>query len=205
MAAEKGRFLKSALGLGIVVVLAGSLVVLGARESGKGPGDSPSPKKDPKDEPKTTVVTINGKPFTLELAIEPQVQFKGLGGRTEIKSDGGMLFVFAKPEPKSFVMRDCPIAIDIIYLDAAGRVVATYKMTPEPARSEAEKKLSPPYAKAPEWQWTNDDYEERLKKYPSGFAAQYVIELKGDTLDTLKVNKGDKVDLDIAALKKRLK
>lgn len=211
MAADKGRFVKTALGFGIVLVLAGSLVVLGARDGAKGPGDSPSLKKDPKqppkDEPTTTVVTIAGKPFTLELAVEPQVQFKGLGGRTEIKPDGGMLFVFPKPEPKSFVMRDCPIPIDIIYLDAAGRVVATYKMTAEPPRSEAEKKVSAPpgYPKAPDWTWTNDDYEERLKKYPSGFASQYVIELKGDTLDTLKVSKGDKVDLDIDALKKRLK
>lgn len=203
MAADKGRFVKTAFGIAIFLVLAGSLVVMGARESG--PGDHAP--KDPKKVDKTAVVTIAGKPFTLELAVENQVQFKGLGGRTEIKPDGGMLFVFPRPEPRSFVMRDCPIPIDIIYLDGAGRVVATYKMTPEPPRSEAEKKLSPPagYPKAPEWTWTNDEYEDRLKKYPSGFAAQFVIELKGATLDTIKVSKGDKVELDIEALKKRVK
>lgn len=43
--------------------------------------------------------------------------------------------------------------------------------------------------------WTNDAYENRLKKYSSKFSSQYVIELKGDTLDTLKIKEGDKVEL----------
>lgn len=204
MAADKGPLVKSALGLLVFLLLGGSLVVMGLKD---GPQPAPAPRHatDDKDLPKTAPVTISGKTFTLELAIDPQVQFKGLGDRTDIKPDGGMLFVFPKPEARAFVMRDCPIPIDIIYLDASGRVVATYKMTPEPPRSEAEKKLTSPYPNAPQWQWGNQAYEDRLKKYPSGFAAQFVIELKGDTLDTLKVKKGDKVDFDIEGLKKRAK
>lgn len=205
MAAQKGRFVKSAFGIVIFLVLAASLVVMGAREPEKTPSDPKSAAKDPKKAPATVPVKIAGQLFTLELAIEPQVQFKGLGDRTEIKPDGGMLFAFPKAEAKAFVMRDCPIPIDIIYLDAAGRVVATYKMTPEPPRSENEKKLSPPFANAPTWTWTNDAYENRLKKYPSLFASQFVIELKANSLDALKLKKGDKVDLDVDALKKLAK
>ena len=34
-----------------------------------------------------------------------------------------------------------------------------------------------------------------LKKYTSKFASQYVIELRGDTLDAVKIKEGDKVEL----------
>lgn len=151
-------------------------------------------------------VVISGKKFTLEVVNDPEKRNKGLSGRTEIKPDGGMLFVFPKPEPTlDFVMRDCPIPIDIIYLDGAGRVVASHKMVPEPPRSEEEKVNTPPVPGAPEWSYSNKAYEKRLKKYPSRFASQFVIELKGNTLDTLKVQPGDKVALDIVTLKKQAK
>lgn len=152
--------------------------------------------------PGTADVTISGKKFTLEVVNNPENRFKGLSGRTEIKADGGMLFVFPKPEKTlDFIMRDCTIPIDIIYLDGTGRVVASHKMVPEPPRTEAEKKNSPPFKGAPAWSYTNADYEKRLKKYPSRFESQFVIELKGDTLDTVKVKPGDKVTLDVAKLK----
>lgn len=150
-------------------------------------------------------VTISGKTFNLEIAAEDQTRFKGLSGRTKIDPDGGMLFVFKDPKELEFVMRDCPVPIDIIYVDGTGRVTATHKMTPEPPRAEDEKQLSPPFNNAPKWTWTNAKYESRLKKYPSKFAAQYVIELAGNTLDTLKVNTSDKVEFDRAAMKKLAK
>jgi len=158
---------------------------------------------DEKDEPpkvsKMEDVTISGKVFHLELAIEPDTRFKGLSGRTEIAADGGMLFVLPRPAKQEFVMRDCPIPIDIIYLDGSGRIVAMHKMVPvEPPRQEDEKALNR--------NGVNEKYESRLKRYPSRFAAQLVIELKGDSLDTLKLKDGDKIRFeDLAALKKLAK
>src|SRR3954462_15091120 len=78
-------------------------------------------------DPKFEDVTIDGKKFKLELALDGDTRFHGLSGRTEIPADGGMLFVFPQPVTTAFVMRDCPIPIDIIFLDGAGRVVATHK------------------------------------------------------------------------------
>ncbi|MEY3231539.1 MAG: hypothetical protein RL689_1628 [Planctomycetota bacterium] len=150
-------------------------------------------------------VTIAGRTFTLEIASDDQTRFKGLSGRTKIDADGGMLFVFKKPSDMEFVMRDCPIPIDIIFVDGSGRVTAFHKMTPEPPRTEAEKQLSPPFKDAPQWTWTNAAYEARLKRYPSKFAAQYVIELAGNTLDTLKLKQNDQVVFDRAAMKKLAK
>lgn len=147
---------------------------------------------------------IAGKEFKLELALSNEKRFRGLSGRTEIPADGGMLFVFPDTGVgiQNFVMRDCPVAIDILYLDSAARVTAFYKMKAETPRTDAEKANNPPldragkpHPEAPQWMWTNDTYENRLKKYSSKFASQYVIELKGDTLDTLKIKEGDKVEL----------
>ncbi len=150
-------------------------------------------------------VTIAGRTFNLEIASDDQTRFRGLSERTKIDADGGMIFVFKKPSEMEFVMRDCPIPIDIIFVDGSGRVTAFHKMTPEPPRTEAEKQLSPPFKDAPKWTWTNPAYEARLKRYSSKFAAQYVIELAGNTLDSLKLKESDQVVFDRAAMKKLAK
>lgn len=176
------------------------------------PTDAPKPA-NPIGSLKTTNVKIAGRTFKLEIAATDEQRFKGLTGRTEIAADGGMIFVFVKSSEHQFVMRDCPIPIDIIYLDGAGRVVSFHKMVPETPRSETEKGNLPPVnprtgtpiPNVPEWAWTNADYEQRLKKYPSGFASQFVVELRGNMLDELKIKKGDKFEFDAAGLKKQAK
>lgn len=153
----------------------------------------------------TALVRIAGKPFHLELALDGKTRFEGLSGRTHIEPDGGKLFVFTRPIETGFVMRDCSIPIDVLYVDQTARIVAMHEMQPEPPRTEEEQKLSPPdgLPNAPQWQWTNEAYERRLKQYPSRYAAQFVIELPGGTYRTLGVKEGDKVELDIDGLKRR--
>lgn len=138
--------------------------------------------------PEMAAVTIAGQKFSLEAAIDDPVRIKGLGGRTEIAPRGGMLFVFPYSLELSFVMRDCVIPIDIAFLDSAGRVVAKHTMQPEPPRAENE---SP------------QDYENRLKKYSSRFAAQFAVEVKAGTLDALGVKEGDLLRFDAEGLKRR--
>jgi uncharacterized membrane protein (UPF0127 family) len=146
---------------------------------------------------KFAAIKISGKTFKLELSLDDEHRFKGLSNRTDLKPDGGMLFVFKDRDAKqqSFVMRDCPEPIDIIYLDRGARVVAFYTMLPEPPRTEAEKVLTAPSPGAPAWTHINVQYENRLKKYPSKHDSQFVIELKGKTIDTLTVKEGDKIEL----------
>lgn len=135
-------------------------------------------------------VTISGRTFDLEISADNASRVKGLSGRTEIKPDGGMLFVFPRSEMRTFVMRDCPIPIDIIFLDGTGRITAMHKMTVEEPRKPGE---------------TDQAYETRLRKYSSAFAAQYAIELKGNTLDDLKLKNGDLIKLNVERLKKIVK
>ena len=148
-------------------------------------------------------VTINGTSFKLETANADETRFHGLSGRTTIADDGGMLFVFTARMVgrHGFVMRDCPVPIDIIYLDPSGRIVGMHKMVPEPPRSEAEKVLTVAPGN-PAWTGSNQAYENRLKKYTSTYPAQFVIELKGNSLDSLKLKDGDKIALDLDRLKK---
>lgn len=164
------------------------------------PTPAPTPVPKPADAPKPVIETvkIKGRTFKLELAADPETRFKGLSGRTEIADDGGMLFVFDRPSVQQFVMRDCPIPIDIIYLDGTGRVVSFYKMVAEPPRTDAEKANDP-------GKTFNEAYERRLPRYHSRFAAQFVIELKGNTLDGLDIKVADKIDLDVVRLKKLAK
>ena len=79
-------------------------------------------------------MVVAGEAFEVEVAVDPMDRMRGLSGRTAIPRNGGMLFVLPRPEPMSMVMRDCPIPIDVAFIDAMGRVVAIHEMTPEPPR-----------------------------------------------------------------------
>lgn len=131
-------------------------------------------------------VQIEGQWFHLELAVDNAVRLKGLGGRDYIAPDGGMLFVFSNAQVRAFVMRDCPIPIDIAFLDAAGRVVAMYPMTPEAPRGEDE---------------PANTYERRLRQYSSRFPTRYVIETAGGRLGDVKLKVGDRVRMDTRRLR----
>ncbi len=129
----------------------------------------------------TVRITIVGRAFTLELALDEEARVQGLSDREHIPEDGGMLFVFPRPQRLSFVMRRCLVPIDIIYLDATGRVVKTHAMKVEPY----------------------DTPDHRLTRYDSGYVAQFAVEVAGGTLETLGLKVGDKIDLPADSLKQR--
>ncbi len=159
----------------------------GASDTTPPSSDSPS-SRAPAGEPERIPVTIAGRVFKLEPALDDKTRTKGLGDRTEIAEDGGMLFVFPDIARRDFVMRDCPIPIDIIYLDGAGRVLTTHAMVPEEPRKPGESDYA---------------YEMRLKRYPSRFPTGLVVELRGGMIKELGVKPGDKLEFDIEPLKKR--
>jgi uncharacterized membrane protein (UPF0127 family) len=145
-------------------------------------------------------VKLSGRTFFLEIAADPDVRMKGLGGRTEIADDGGMLFVFSRLQDKTsgFVMRDCPVDIDIIYLDAGGHIVGMHEMKAEEPRGPGEGSAATfDRQNDPE----NERYEKRLTIYKSRYPYQFAIELKGGTLPDLKLQEGQKVVLPYDKLK----
>jgi uncharacterized membrane protein (UPF0127 family) len=146
-------------------------------------------------------VKIKGKTFYLEVAAEDEVRMKGLGQRTHIEDDGGMIFAFTPQQTRvsGFIMRDCPIPIDIIYLDGAGRVLTTYAMVPEEPRKPDEGAVGDWKSEA------GQKYDHRLRSYSSRFPSPFVVELQGGMIAKLGVKEGDLVSFDIAGLKRRTK
>ncbi len=68
-------------------------------------------------------VKIAGKTLKTELALTPESQSRGLSGRTLLKEDESMLFIFNQAGRYSFWMKDMNFPIDIIWIGEDLRVV----------------------------------------------------------------------------------
>jgi len=64
-------------------------------------------------------------PFTVhaEVVRTPEAQARGLMGRHHLAADRGMLFLFPDERPRTFWMKNCFIALDMLFADGDGRVV----------------------------------------------------------------------------------
>jgi uncharacterized protein len=132
-------------------------------------------------------LAIGGEEFELEIAADDATRARGLMHRDKIDEHGGMLFIYPETQDElGFWMKNCPIDIDILYLDAKGRIVATYTMKAEPTKRDSE---------------TETQYEDRLKRYPSRRPAQFAIELKAGTIERLKIEPGQMIEVDVKRLK----
>ena len=65
----------------------------------------------------------NGSEFTLELAITPEQRRRGYMFREHVGPSEGMLFLFERDDRHSIWMKNCRVALDILWLDASYRVV----------------------------------------------------------------------------------
>lgn len=166
--------------MALTLAVLGPLVMSGCEDTGKA---------------STSVVPVRvkGETFYLEVAATDEVRVPGLGKRTHIDDDGGMIFVFPDSRLREFVMRDCLVPIDIIYTDGAGRALCMHAMTVEPPRGKGEGVPGDLY---------NIPYGQRLKKYECTYPAQFAIELKGGMIAKLGVKEGDKLEFDAEGLKK---
>lgn len=129
-------------------------------------------------------VQIADRTFDLEIAADDAARYQGLSDRAHIPADGGMLFVYPRETTLTFVMRRCLVPIDLLFLDASGRVVRMHAMAVEPY----------------------DTRDEDLARYSSApYPAQFAIEVAGGTIRELGVTAGDKITLPLDDLKRLAK
>ncbi|MFI4862220.1 MAG: DUF192 domain-containing protein [Phycisphaerales bacterium JB063] len=168
--------------LAVLALAAGGYIAIAPSCAAPGPTVSLPPEPAPLRARQS--VEINGRTFDLELALTNSERFQGLSDRRSVDADGGMLFVYPSERSLGFVMRRCHVPIDIILLDAGGRVVAMHEMPViEPIGSEA---------------WFYPD-----QTYSSDEPAQMAIEFRAGTLDALGLEVGDVIALPLEELKGR--
>jgi uncharacterized protein len=131
-------------------------------------------------------ITIRGETLLMELAVSHDQRTRGMMFRDSFPEDGGMLFVFPDVDYRYFWMKNCIIDMDVIFLDPRGVVTAAHRMTVEEPRRAHESERA---------------YEDRLRTYPSRLPAQFAIELPAGSIDRLRVQVDDRVEMDLKRLK----
>lgn len=127
-------------------------------------------------------IEVKGQTFLMELALDEPSRQKGLGGRRSLAPDRGMLFAHPKPEILGYWMKGCFIDIDIVYVDAVGKVTAVHRMKKEPPLKPGESLY---------------DYHRRLPSYSSRRSAVLALEFAPGTIDRLDLRMGEQLDLDV--------
>lgn len=108
------------------------------------------------------IVSINA-----QIAEAENERMQGMMFRKSIRPDEGMLFIFERPEQRSFWMKNTFVSLDILYIDEDLKIITIHHRT-EP--------LS-------------------VASIPSYGKAKYVVEVKGGFCNQYKLEEGDFISI----------
>ncbi len=77
-------------------------------------------------------LTINNRTLNVDIVTTSQDQARGLGGKTDLADDYGMLFIFSDERIRQFWMRDMLVPIDMIWIQDNMIVGYVDNVQPEP-------------------------------------------------------------------------
>ncbi len=121
----------------------------------------------------TKTITVGAKTLSVEVADTESEKQKGLGGKSNLPQDSGMLFVFASKQARhTFWMKDMQFAIDIIWI-SNGKVVQIDK----------DAKTEPGVA------------DQNLRRYSSQVSVDYILEVNAGFSDRNNIKVGDATTL----------
>jgi uncharacterized protein len=75
-------------------------------------------------------LSMDGRQIEAQVVVRPLELQRGLMGREQLAADAGMLFVFERPQPLSFWMRNTPLPLDIGYFTPDGILREVYALHP---------------------------------------------------------------------------
>jgi uncharacterized membrane protein (UPF0127 family) len=75
-------------------------------------------------------IQVGGREVRMQLAVRPAEMQQGLMQRRDLGRDDGMIFVYDRPQPLSFWMRNTPTPLDIGFFTAAGVLDEVRQMHP---------------------------------------------------------------------------
>lgn len=88
-------------------------------------------------------LALGGEQFEVAVAASDETRRLGLSGRATLGRNEGLLFLYRAAAPRSFWMKDCLIALDIIYMNAEGRILNVVTMSaPAPGTVELDLPLA---------------------------------------------------------------
>jgi hypothetical protein len=103
------------VGLLLCVALATALYSENSADSPAGQSTSSAPAK-------SYNLQTPSRTYDLEVAVTPEEQSKGLGGRETMRVDAGMIFWYPDQAERCFWMKDTRFALDIIWVGSDKRI-----------------------------------------------------------------------------------
>ncbi len=116
---------------------------------------------------------VSGETVYVDILDTPEARNRGFMHQSEIPEDQAKLFVFDVRDNQNFWMKNCPVPIDIAYIDDNFKIVSLYEMKVEDPGTP----------------------DEKLPRYESLKPVRYALEFRGGWYRDHGVEKGDTIDL----------
>jgi uncharacterized membrane protein (UPF0127 family) len=123
-------------------------------------------------------VTAKGSPFLAEVAATDNEKARGLMYRQNLAKDRCMMFLYDEDGHHSIWMKNCLIALDVVWVKADGVVVETAENVPP---------VSQMYRGS----------DQDLPTYGGSVPSRYFIEFAAGTLRRINLKKGDRIGWDL--------